>query len=401
MRRPCRTISCAGFGGARLPQQVLAHVANVGDTGLNPDGWAGRRGSGLAIEGFAIALGEDLPAACLSYQSVTAGGALSDAAAAGQYCGTRDKAMPIFGLRLRLDDDAAARFRVTYEAQFVDGSRIGPLPAPLVCCAPSNAPLEAFRVRVSLVEFDGKHAGRAPERLMISLPHAGAVADAKRLMRLARLGAIATIEPETGAPLVTLVGVASDFDGAPLFLMSTLSRHTKHLMSDPRASLLLTGEPERGDPLNHPRVTLSGWIETTGYPIARRRYLQRNPKAKLYADFGDFAFFRLAIESVHFNGGFGRADPLQPGDILSSREGEAALMEAEPRLIGEINARGDEAVARLAGRKSSGRRVWRAIGLDSEGLDLSAGARTARLQFATPAHDEAGWRARIEAAMDE
>ena len=229
--------------------------------------------------------------------------------------------------------------------------------------------------------------------------HALAVADAKRLMRLARTGALATLEPETGTPLTTLVGAASDFDGAPLFLMSTLSRHTRHLIKDPRASLLLTGEHERGDPLNHPRITLSGRIEWAASASARRRYLQRNPKAKLYADFADFAFFRLAIEAVHFNGGFGRADPLEPADILSPREGEAALTEAEPRLIAGINALGDDAVARLAGRKPSGRRVWRAIGLDSEGLDLSAGGRAARLQFATPANDEAAWRARIKEAI--
>jgi putative heme iron utilization protein len=228
--------------------------------------------------------------------------------------------------------------------------------------------------------------------------HAEAVADAKRLMRLARTGALATLEPETGAPLTTLVGVASDFDGAPLFLMSTLSRHTRHLANDPRVSLLLTEEHERGDPLNHPRVSLSGRIELADGVAVRRRYLQRNPKAKLYADFADFGFFRLSIESVHFNGGFGRAAPLAPADILAPREGEAVLTEAEPRLIDEINARGDDAVARLAGHKSSGRRVWRAIGLDAEGLDLSAGARPARLQFSSPAHDEASWRAQIAEA---
>ena len=48
--------------------------------------------------------------------------------------------------------------------------------------------------------------------------HAEAVADAKRLMRRARTGALATLEPGAGGPLTTLVGVASDFDGAPLFL---------------------------------------------------------------------------------------------------------------------------------------------------------------------------------------
>ena len=228
---------------------------------------------------------------------------------------------------------------------------------------------------------------------------AEAVADAKRLLRLSRTGALATLEPETGAPLTTLVGVASDFDGAPLFLLSTLSRHTRHLLRDPRASLLLAQESERGDPLNHPRITLGGRIEKAVGAGARTRYLQRNPKAKLYADFGDFAFYRLEIASVHFNGGFGRAAPLDVGEILASREGETALAEAEPRLIDEINAQGDPVVARLAGHKPSERRVWRAIGLDCEGLDLSAGARAARLQFATPAHDEASWRERLESFL--
>jgi hypothetical protein len=102
---------------------------------------------------------------------------------------------------------------------------------------------------------------------------------------------------------------------------------------------------------------------------------------------------------VHFNGDFGRADPLQPVDILNPREG--ALMEAEPRLIEAINANSVDAGARLAGHKSSGRRVWRAFGLDSEGPDLSASSRPARLQFSSPAHDEAGWKARLsEVAAD-
>ena len=72
------------------------------------------------------------------------------------------------------------------------------------------------------------------------IARAEAIADAKRLMRTARTAALATLDPASGAPLTTLVGVASDFDGAPLFLMSTLARHTQHLAADPRASVLLT-----------------------------------------------------------------------------------------------------------------------------------------------------------------
>ena len=159
--------------------------------------------------------------------------------------------------------------------------------------------------------------------------HAEAVADAKRLMRLARTGALATLEAEGGgSPLTTLVGVASDFDGAPLFLMSTLSRHTRNLARDPRASLLLSGARERGDPLNHPRVTLGGRVELDPAGRAKSRYLQRNRKSALYAGFADFGMFRLGIESVHFNGGFGRAGALTPADVLASRAGEAALVEA-------------------------------------------------------------------------
>jgi putative heme iron utilization protein len=223
--------------------------------------------------------------------------------------------------------------------------------------------------------------------------HAAAIADVKRLMRLARTGALATLEAAGGAPLTTLLGVASDFDGAPLFLMSTLSRHTRNLANDSRASLLLTGRHDRGDPLNHPRITLSGRVERSAAPRAKTRYLQRNPKAALYAGFADFGVFQLRIEDVHFNGGFGRAAPLTVAEVLSPREGETALVEAEDGLLAEVNALGQADLARLAGH-SALRPAWRAIGLDAEGLDLAAGGRAARAQFAAPAHDPEAWRAR-------
>jgi heme iron utilization protein len=225
--------------------------------------------------------------------------------------------------------------------------------------------------------------------------HAAAIADVKRLMRLARTGALATLEAKGGAPLTTLLGVASDFDGAPLFLMSTLSRHTRNLAGDPRASLLLTGRHERGDPLNQPRVTLTGQVERCAAPRAKVRYLQRNPKAGLYAGFADFALFQLRIDDVHFNGGFGRAAPLAVAEILSPHEGETALVAAEEALLAEVNARGQTRLARLAGH-SALRPAWRAIGLDAEGLDLAAGGRAARAQFAAPTHDPETWRARLE-----
>ena len=226
---------------------------------------------------------------------------------------------------------------------------------------------------------------------------AAAVLDAKRLLRLSRVGALATLDG--GSPLATLVGVASDWDGSPLFLTSELSRHTRNLLADPRASLLLTSEGGRGDPLNHPRLTLVGRVKRNDDPASLRRYIRRNPKAKLYAGFADFALRRLEIETVHFNGGFGRADALTAADILSPAEGLEALIAAEDALIAEVDALDEALLSRLAGA-DSGRRIWRAAGLDAEGLELSAGTLAARVQFAAPAREPETWRARLRAHIE-
>jgi putative heme iron utilization protein len=222
-----------------------------------------------------------------------------------------------------------------------------------------------------------------------------AIADAKLVMRAARTGALATLDFETGQPLATLIGVASDWDGAPLFLTSELSRHTKNLAGDRRASLLLTSVGGRGDPLNQPRITLTGPVAVHDDASSKQRYLRRNPKAKLYASFADFALRRLRIETVHFNGGFGRADALTVEELLTPEGDVSALVAAEDELLAEVDALGDAALTRLAEGASAGRRVWRAAGLDAEGLDLGAGTLSARVAFPQPEFTPAGWRVRL------
>jgi putative heme iron utilization protein len=219
--------------------------------------------------------------------------------------------------------------------------------------------------------------------------NAAARRDGKRLLRLARTGALATLDG--GAPLTTLVGVASDWDGAPLFLMSELARHTKNLAADPRASLLLTSEDAGGDPLNHPRITLGGVVRRREGEDGRARYVQRNPKAKLYVGFADFSLRRLDVETVHFNGGFGRADALTPADLATPGD-PTALRSAEPALLAQADALGEEALAKLAGGL---RRAWRPVGLDAEGLDLGAGGLVARVDFDAPAMDPQAWLATL------
>ena len=49
----------------------------------------------------------------------------------------------------------------------------------------------------------------------------------------------------------------------------------------------------------------------------RRRYLDRHPEAEMFAGFGDFAFYRMAIARAHLVAGFGRIVDLKPEDVLT------------------------------------------------------------------------------------
>ncbi|MBL4891566.1 MAG: HugZ family protein [Rhizobiaceae bacterium] len=142
---------------------------------------------------------------------------------------------------------------------------------------------------------------------------------ARKLIVEASFGAIAVQEPDTGVPLVSRVAIATDPEGRPIFLASELSIHSKCLAQNSKCSVLL-GEPGKGDPLAHPRITLicnAVIIERKSEERDRLRgpYLKQHPKAKLYIDFGDFQFYRLEIERANLNGGFGKAYALTAEDF--------------------------------------------------------------------------------------
>ncbi|MDB5590757.1 DUF2470 domain-containing protein [Enterovirga sp.] len=232
-------------------------------------------------------------------------------------------------------------------------------------------------------------------------PAFDAPALARRLLRTVRSGALATLDRDTGAPFCSLVTVATDMDGSPLLLLSRLAAHTANLEREPRASLLL-GLGGKGDPLAHPRLTLSGRVVTAEGPQARRRFLARHPKAELYADFPDFGFRRLALEGAHLNGGFARAARLRPAELLVDMGPAAALAEAEHGAVAHLNADHPDALqlyaVQLAGCPAG---PWRATGLDPEGLDLLAGDLTARVVFPSPVNTAAELRGVLVALAAE
>lgn len=212
---------------------------------------------------------------------------------------------------------------------------------------------------------------------------------AKTLIRSARFAALASVPEDTGHPMASRVAMATDLDGTPLILVSTLSGHTSAIVSNPNCSLLV-GEPGKGDPLAHPRATLfctAKLLERGSHEqaAARSRYLSRHPKAELYADFGDFRFFRLELTGASLNGGFGKAYELSPSDLIASIADPGPWSEVEKRSVAHMNEDHLDAIklyAEVLCQEQPGN--WKIATLDPEGLDLVAGDRIARLWFDTP-----------------
>jgi putative heme iron utilization protein len=231
----------------------------------------------------------------------------------------------------------------------------------------------------------GAMPGRTPENAQPPADFAPREV-AKSLLRATRVGTLATLDRNSGHPFASLVNVATDADGAPLILVSKLATHTANLECDGRASLLLA-EIGKGDALAHPRLTVLGTFvpverEAADEPRIRRRFLARHPKSELYAGFGDFAFWRMAVVSAHLNGGFARAADLTATDVLTDVSDAGALLDVEADAIAHMNADHAEA-CRLYATKLLGAADgdWRCVGVDPEGLELQQGRTALRLFF--------------------
>ena len=211
---------------------------------------------------------------------------------------------------------------------------------------------------------------------------------AKSLLRTSRYGAIAVFEAATGRPLASRVAVATDVNGTPLILVSGLAAHTPGLLANPACSLLL-GEVGKGDPLAHARVTLhcqARKVEKTDADYSRihRRYLNHNPKGSLYVDLGDFAFFRLELESASLNGGFGKAFNLTQDDLLYAASVSASFAEGEQKALDNLNENYALEIAHIArglSKSDALREQFKIVGIDPDGADITSGDLVLRHVF--------------------
>jgi hypothetical protein len=213
----------------------------------------------------------------------------------------------------------------------------------------------------------------------------------RKLLRAARVGTLAS--STQGQPFASLVTPACAPDLTVLLLLSNLSEHTRHLRDDPRCSLLICGPPEGANPQTTPRVTVTGLAEVAADAALKARYLAVHPYASRYADFGDFAIWRVRPLNALYVGGFARAVRLRSAELLPDQAAVSAVAASEASIISHCNTDHPDALAAIGGQGRPGK--WRIVTADVDGCDLANGERVARVHWAAPVADAGGVRTEL------
>lgn len=224
---------------------------------------------------------------------------------------------------------------------------------------------------------------------------------ARKLLRAARVGTLAT--QAAGQPFAALVTPATAPDLSVLLWLSRLSEHTRQLAAEPRCALLVAGAAEGPNPQTAPRLALTGLAAPVAeaeegaaeYAALKARWLAIHPYAALYADFADFALWRIRPMGGNFVAGFARATRLRQADLVPDPAATAAIAAAAADIIAHCNTDHPDAMARIAYVQTGTPGAWRMVAVDTDGCDLAQENHVIRVAFAAPAADPSGVRAEL------
>jgi heme iron utilization protein len=247
--------------------------------------------------------------------------------------------------------------------------------------------------------------GSAPKPVA-SLPMPSHAEYARSLAATYIRGTLSTLNDE-GYPFGSVVLYVLDDHGQPVMLLSELAEHTKNIRRDGRASVLVSSTVMPGDdPMALPRVTIIGSllpVTDDELPALRARFLAAHPSAESYVEFGDFGWWRLALDSVRFVGGYGRMSWV---DVDAYKHVEPdPLARHGDSIMAHMNT--DHADANLAyARAQAGiadATSARMVAVDRLGFDLLAatprGLQPARVNFDDPVDTPEGVRNAVVALL--
>ena len=221
---------------------------------------------------------------------------------------------------------------------------------------------------------------------------------ARSLIQRVDMGVLSTQHAELdGHPYGSMV-IYGLHEGAPILLISGLAEHTKNLEASPRCSLLIH---ERGpeNPLALSRVTLVGEGSKVVGPereAVAASFLSRHPDASYYADFTDFAYWRIDVTGVRYIGGFGRMSWVEPEPWAKAEPDP--LLDGAKHIIDHMNEDHADALRLYSEAFSRSGPVPEAVmtGVDRYGFEMSVtteqGARPVRIAFDAPATDSTAVR---------
>ena len=146
-----------------------------------------------------------------------------------------------------------------------------------------------------------------------------------------RWAGLATLSED--GPLASMVAYVPEPGlGGFLLHLSRLAAHTRNLLQDARASLVITEtDTFDRDPQTLARVSIQTRVavlsrDSEEFSAARAAYIHRLPEAEVLFGFGDFVLFRLEPVEARYIGGFARAYTLSGEQLKRIANNQAGTM---------------------------------------------------------------------------
>jgi heme iron utilization protein len=191
---------------------------------------------------------------------------------------------------------------------------------------------------------------------------------ALHLLHSASFGALATQSSQMPEyPFATALPFVPDEQHRPVFLVSRLAEHTKNLLANHRACLLVTAA-DQSDVLAGPRMSIIGDVaRIDASPELIARCVRYQPETEQYLALGDFDFFALTPKKSRYIGGFA-----QMGWIEETEWAEAKILSpADEAMLIEM-------------LKSELTKGIRLLGIDCYGFDIERDGKRERMKFLEP-----------------